>query len=314
MKNIVNIKQLAPLAKVSAEYSSLSDDYVFTHICSDGTTENASDDFKAWSEGHAAGPMRIDGISWLLCFDGEMELDINLTPSTLGSNCLTVTSPGSIIEAKGIPTGKIDFYALFVSTRFMNDINFDLNILGTIPAMGGMQNRDHILHMTPDEAAHLRRYFELIHGISRDGCNPVYSKAIARCLIAALVYQMIDLWTQRVKDTPKGSTQKTRRTTYLHSFLQLVNMHYRRERSVAFYADKLFISPKYLSLIIKDQTGRSAAQLIDSYVILEAKNLLRFSGKNIQQIAYELNFPNQSSFGKYFKHLTGMSPSDYQKS
>ena len=53
--------------------------------------------------------------------------------------------------------------------------------------------------------------------------------------------------------------------------------------------------------------------MIDEFVILEAKNLLRFSGKNIQQIAYELNFPNQSSFGKYFKHLTGMSPSEYQR-
>ncbi|WP_290101184.1 helix-turn-helix domain-containing protein, partial [Duncaniella muris] len=52
----------------------------------------------------------------------------------------------------------------------------------------------------------------------------------------------------------------------------------------------------------------------DDYVILEAKNLLRFSGKNIQQVSYELNFPNQSSFGKYFKHLTGFSPSEYQRS
>ena len=60
-------------------------------------------------------------------------------------------------------------------------------------------------------------------------------------------------------------------------------------------------------------TGRSAAAWIDECVILEAKNLLRFSGKNIQQIAYELNFSNQSSFGKYFKHLTGMSPSEFQK-
>ena len=85
-------------------------------------------------------------------------------------------------------------------------------------------------------------------------------------------------------------------------------------RSVAFYAGKLFISPKYLSLIIKESTGKSATDVIDSYVVLEAKNLLRFSGKNIQQVAYELNFPNQSSFGKYFKHLTGMSPSEYQRS
>ena len=100
--------------------------------------------------------------------------------------------------------------------------------------------------------------------------------------------------------------------TYVHDFIGLVREHHRRERTVAFYADKLFISPKYLSLIIKETLGRSAAEIIDDYVILEAKNLLRFSGKDIQQVSYELNFPNQSSFGKYFKHLTGLSPSEYQ--
>ena len=93
----------------------------------------------------------------------------------------------------------------------------------------------------------------------------------------------------------------------------LVSQHYRKERGVAFYASKLFISPKYLSLIIKESTGQSAARWIDNFVILEAKNLLRFSGKNVQQVAYELNFTNQSSFGKYFKHLTGMSPTKFQR-
>lgn len=96
--------------------------------------------------------------------------------------------------------------------------------------------------------------------------------------------------------------------------MSLVQQHHRRERSVTFYADRLYISPKYLSLVIKEATGRSAGQWIDDMVVLEAKNLLRFSGKNVQQVAYELNFPNQSAFGKYFKHLTGSSPTQYIKS
>ncbi|MDE6038174.1 MAG: AraC family transcriptional regulator, partial [Duncaniella sp.] len=139
--------------------------------------------------------------------------------------------------------------------------------------------------------------------------------SIARCLIAALLYQVLNLVTRRLKDSPdEVRPSRSRRSTYVNEFMRLVHEHHVRERSVAFYAGKLFISPKYLSLIIKESTGRSATEVIDSYVILEAKNLLRFSGKNIQQVAYELNFPNQSSFGKYFKHLTGMSPSEYQRS
>ena len=96
--------------------------------------------------------------------------------------------------------------------------------------------------------------------------------------------------------------------------MQLVHRHHGSERTVRFYADKLFISPKYLSILIKEATGKSAAEWIDEFVILEAKNLLRFSGKNIQHVAYALNFPNQASFGKYFKHITGMSPSQYLRS
>ena len=105
-----------------------------------------------------------------------------------------------------------------------------------------------------------------------------------------------------------------RRSSYVQDFMRLVHMHFTRERSVNFYASQLFISPKYLSLLVKEATGRSAARWIDHFVITEAKNLLRFSGKNIQQVAYALNFSNQSSFGKYFKHLTGMSPTEFQKS
>ena len=101
-------------------------------------------------------------------------------------------------------------------------------------------------------------------------------------------------------------------TYALPIFLRLVRAHHKRERAIGFYAEKMFISPKYLSLIIKEATGRSAAEWIDQYVLQEAKNLLCYSGKNVQQVAYELNFTNQSSFGKYFKHLTGLSPTQFQ--
>ena len=96
--------------------------------------------------------------------------------------------------------------------------------------------------------------------------------------------------------------------------MRLIHENYARERSLNFYADIMCISPKYLSTIIKESTSRSAAEWIDEYVMLDAKNMLRFSGMNIQQVAYALNFRNQSAFGKYFKLLAGMSPSQFQKS
>ncbi|WP_288736647.1 helix-turn-helix domain-containing protein, partial [uncultured Parabacteroides sp.] len=96
-------------------------------------------------------------------------------------------------------------------------------------------------------------------------------------------------------------------------FMQTVLENYKQERSVAFYADKLCVTAKYLSLISKEVSGQPAGNWIDEYVILEAKTLLKSSQMSIQEIADSLNFANQSFFGKYFKHHTGISPKEYRK-
>ena len=79
-----------------------------------------------------------------------------------------------------------------------------------------------------------------------------------------------------------------------------------------FYAEKLFVTPKHLSAVLKEISGKTAGEWIDHRVILEAKLLLRTTGMNIQEISVALNFSNQSFFGKYFKHLTGLSPREYR--
>jgi AraC-like DNA-binding protein len=79
-----------------------------------------------------------------------------------------------------------------------------------------------------------------------------------------------------------------------------------------FYADKMHLSPKYLSAVVKKVSGQTPSNWIDGLVIMEAKNLLKYSEMNIQEIAYQMNFPNQSFFGKYFKQRTGMTPSTYR--
>ena len=99
---------------------------------------------------------------------------------------------------------------------------------------------------------------------------------------------------------------------YFKQFTHLLGEHYRTERSVGFYARQLCITPKYLTTIIKRISGLSVSEWIDNYVIIEAKTLLKYSHMSIQEIAYYLNFPNQSFFGSYFKRNTGMSPSQYK--
>jgi AraC-like DNA-binding protein len=82
----------------------------------------------------------------------------------------------------------------------------------------------------------------------------------------------------------------------------------------AVYADQLYLTPKYFSKVIKDNSGASASEWIDNYVILEAKALLKSTNMTILQISDELNFPSQSFFGKYFKRVVGVSPKEYRES
>ncbi|MDE6644508.1 MAG: AraC family transcriptional regulator, partial [Muribaculaceae bacterium] len=206
----------------------------------------------------------------------------------------------------------LELSVLGIGREFLRDVNFNLQILERYDVLTSTLNAT---TLSPKDYEDISSYFLLLtHNAEarrQDDTSDLFTRNIARNLIASILYHFISL---RKKQRDVVSKSASRRMGYVYDFIQLVHTHYRRERTIKFYADKLFISPKYLSLIIKEGTGSTAAEWIDRCVIMEAKNLLRFSNMNVQQVAYELNFSNQSSFGKYFKHLVGMSPSQFQKS
>ena len=107
---------------------------------------------------------------------------------------------------------------------------------------------------------------------------------------------------------------KDRSSEYFERLMSLLSENYRDQRSVEFYAEKMHISSKHLSRVIRTFTGKSVHQWIDDFVALEIKNLLKYSNMSIQQISYYLNFPNPSFMGQYFKRITGLTPGEYKKS
>jgi AraC-like DNA-binding protein len=111
-----------------------------------------------------------------------------------------------------------------------------------------------------------------------------------------------------------GEVQQSKQSILLERFMKLVQENFREQRDIGFYADKLCLTPKYLSKILKDNSGSSASEWIDNHVVLEAKALLKSTNMTIQQISEELNFPSQSFFGKYFKRVVGVSPKEYRES
>ena len=112
---------------------------------------------------------------------------------------------------------------------------------------------------------------------------------------------------------PKKQHPVSRANDIFNKFLRLLADYHTHERSVSFYADKLCLSPKYFSKLIKTASGRSAPDWIDTYVILEAKNYLKYSDMSIKQIVYQLHFADQPTFTKYFKAHTGLTPAQFRK-
>jgi AraC-like DNA-binding protein len=95
-------------------------------------------------------------------------------------------------------------------------------------------------------------------------------------------------------------------------FINLLTKNFVREKRVKFYANRLFVTSRHLSEVVKQVTGRTAGELIDEMVINEAKILLKGYPLNVSEVSEGLHFSNPSFFGKYFKKHTGISPSDYK--
>lgn len=289
----LKLKQIAAIRGVSDEYSHLGEDYILSHI-----TSNTGYFYSEKAR-------RIDGHTMIICAKGHMKVTIDLDVIEVPPMSLVFVAPERVFKPTSWDGPERDAYLLFLSNKFAYDLNIDLNAINT----NIFTSAKSVMPLTREKLDLIIRYFEMLHANALSATH--YNRHIARALTSAAAYQIM-AFGEETLPTSRSAHSHNRKLTYVKTFLHLVRAHHRRERSIGFYADKMFISSKYLSLIIKEATGRSAAEWIDQYVIQEAKNQLRYSGKNVQQIAYDLNFSNQSSFGKYFKNLTGLSPTQFQ--
>lgn len=113
-------------------------------------------------------------------------------------------------------------------------------------------------------------------------------------------------------NNPVSAVTQDREDIIFNQFLISVYEHCHRERTVQFYADEQHLSPYYFSTIIRGKSGKSALQWIENVTMTYARQYLNDSAMSIKQIAERLNFPDQSTFGRYFKHREGCSPSEYR--
>lgn len=108
------------------------------------------------------------------------------------------------------------------------------------------------------------------------------------------------------------SEEVGRREELFIKFIHLIHKYCPQQREVGFYAEKLYITSRYLSSITQNVADKSAKYIIDKHAIQRIKIMLKYSNMSIQDISYELNFPDQSFLSRYFKKHTGMSPLEYR--
>ncbi len=250
-------------------------------------------------------PSRINGFCIFLCLNGSCTLSINLHSQVIGANMMLITFPPNVLE---IVDQSPDFTCkfLFVTGNFVqNNISQGCAIMSVF-----LFAKEHpCVKLDPSEVTFLCEYFRfLLQRLSYP--NLIFRKEIATGILTSLFYGACSYLAQY---TSVNTTVMTRRQELFEKFLDYVYQHFKEERSLSYYADQMCLTPKYLSSVIKEATGHSAADWINQLVVMEAKVLLRNSARTVQQVAMELHFANQSFFGKYFKQQTGISPNTYRR-
>lgn len=254
--------------------------------------------------------VRMKAFTVILCIDGTENGTVNLKEMSINKGSLLMTFPNNVLKIEaGYPTATVR--GIMLSQDFMRMLQVDVK--NSLPLFMRLAYNP-LVNLTQEQQEDIERYFDLLENISNNS-DLAHRDEIVRGLLMSMFYRISDTYEQRpqVLDEKERSV-RNRREEYFTKFITLLSENFKRERTVGFYAEQMCVTPKYLSLLIKDFSGKSAAEWIDSYVITEAKTLLRYSTMSIQEVAYELNFSSQSFFGKYFKHLTGMSPSEYKLS
>ena len=255
-------------------------------------------------------PSRIDGFVAAYCRQGHFKCTINLKEYEIHDGMLVVNIPNNIIQLEPIESGDelVELTIMAVSPKYMNTLSSDLDKI-FIDALNILKSP--IMEMDPKEVDIALQYFKLFDNVINTDSE--YRNDSVRYLFTSIFYLIGGMLMKRLRIEEENDDQiSTRHKSVFESFIELVEKYHNKERSVRFYADKLCISPKYLSQIIKNMSGFSPPEVINKYVILEAQHLLRHTDLSIKEISDQLNFPTTSYFYKYFKTHTGYTPNSYR--
>ncbi len=246
----------------------------------------------------------LAGYTYTLVHDGWLELLYNDRMLTLQKGDLLIYSPGVQVR---IINGSKNYHCvcLMIDEQAALEIPGVRNVIHTAYQPIAELGRP-IIHLDDEQAAHFWQHmFEII---SYQHSNHRYLHEALRTLFTQFVLDLMDAMAQNI-----GAGQMSGRTTELFiSFMRLLNQHFIEHHDIGFYADKLHITTIHLSRIVRQVTGRTVVDYINQMLLMEASWLLQTSDLSIAAISERLHFADQSSFGRFFTRMKGVSPKAYR--
>lgn len=251
-------------------------------------------------------PFRSDSYTVLLVLSGCTKIQFNLITYTLQPGDMVLISPHvvnhmKVIEEKIIVIG-INFTLNFARNNSFNKNemdSFDFFASKTVP----------LLKLKKEEINNIINLTDLLLK-NNTRVNPYHGKEILRHTFNLLMYEIATIYRNNYTDV---KIKMTRKEDIMVNFFKLLEENYKKQKRVQFYSDSLFITARHLSKTLKELCGKTTGELIDAAIIMEARILLSNPSLSVTEISEELNFSDQSFFGKFFKKHMNLSPSKYRK-
>lgn len=251
--------------------------------------------------------VRINGLCLILLTKGEVTINVDYLKFPLQANTLFFILPDHILEVQCKPEdleGKI----MVISKDMLSNMP-KRNEEGDNSMQYMFLSKNPSVELTDEEVSVLDTLFTLIRKRA-EAKEHLFHKEAVQSLLYHLFFELKNIIFKKNDIVP---FELSRKEELFQQFLKLMFKHSREEHSVSFYAGKMCITPRYLSAVLKELTGKTTNNWIDHSLILDAKILLKTPNMTVQQVSDMLNFSNQSTFGKFFKKHTGQSPAEFRK-
>ena len=293
MSNDNLIKELQRLLPESASYGKF---WIYKHL---GTAVNSQ----------VNKPGKLDAMAIIICSKGEMEITCNFRKFRLTDNCVFISQPHNMLSLS--VTENFEGYIMATVEQGLSEYTIDPKY---IPELLDKVYDTPLIVLEDDECSRICKAMDMISEYIKNKSESPFKSSIIKSALSTFAYLIAETLYSHLPSIEYEQRSIKREKEHFNRFLKLLSENYIKQKEVSWYADAMSLTPRYLTTTIRKVSGLTVSEWICQFIIKDAKYLLKHTEMTVQQVAYELNFPNQSFFGKYFKKNTGMSPGNYRSS